>query len=141
MCHGPFGVTGGAVRRPPGSSLGEARRVEQSLQVGRICRRDAAAYCSLRTRSVEGLLQPAEPEVLRELGAGFAGMARMLDCYDIEGTRVWGVFQADVLAGAVSLSRHFHLQRLDVARSEEHTSELQSLMRISYAGFCLKKKN
>src|SRR3546814_10617407 len=30
-------------------------------------------------------------------------------------------------------------ERLD-ARSEEHTSELQSLMRISYAVFCLKKK-
>src|SRR3546814_5762388 len=28
-----------------------------------------------------------------------------------------------------------------VARSEEHTSELQSLMRISYAVFCLQKKN
>src|SRR3546814_1668941 len=28
-----------------------------------------------------------------------------------------------------------------VARSEEHTSELQSLMRISYAVFCLKNKN
>src|SRR3546814_10174206 len=28
----------------------------------------------------------------------------------------------------------------DQARSEEHTSELQSLMRISYAVFCLKKK-
>src|SRR3546814_8938728 len=28
-----------------------------------------------------------------------------------------------------------------VIRSEEHTSELQSLMRISYAVFCLKKKN
>src|SRR3546814_7807329 len=28
-----------------------------------------------------------------------------------------------------------------VCRSEEHTSELQSLMRISYAVFCLKKKN
>src|SRR3546814_9460416 len=28
----------------------------------------------------------------------------------------------------------------DPARSEEHTSELQSLMRISYAVFCLKKK-
>src|SRR3546814_5138993 len=27
------------------------------------------------------------------------------------------------------------------SRSEEHTSELQSLMRISYAAFCLKKKN
>src|SRR3546814_8970978 len=29
----------------------------------------------------------------------------------------------------------------DRPRSEEHTSELQSLMRISYAVFCLKKKN
>src|SRR3546814_10342184 len=29
----------------------------------------------------------------------------------------------------------------DRSRSEEHTSELQSLMRISYAVFCLKKKN
>src|SRR3546814_9640071 len=28
-----------------------------------------------------------------------------------------------------------------LVRSEEHTSELQSLMRISYAVFCLKKKN
>src|SRR3546814_4980253 len=30
---------------------------------------------------------------------------------------------------------------LRYVRSEEHTSELQSLMRISYAVFCLKKKN
>src|SRR3546814_1258418 len=29
----------------------------------------------------------------------------------------------------------------ELGRSEEHTSELQSLMRISYAVFCLKKKN
>src|SRR3546814_6701187 len=29
---------------------------------------------------------------------------------------------------------------LSLSRSDEHTSELQSLMRISYAGFCLKKK-
>src|SRR3546814_9451720 len=33
------------------------------------------------------------------------------------------------------------LGKLTKARSEEHTSELQSLMRISYAVFCLKKKN
>src|SRR3546814_6497447 len=33
------------------------------------------------------------------------------------------------------------LAMMDAARSEEHTSELQSLMRISYAVFCLKKKN
>src|SRR3546814_4466472 len=31
-------------------------------------------------------------------------------------------------------------EELDTSRSEEHTSELQSLMRISYAVFCLKKK-
>src|SRR3546814_5688184 len=33
------------------------------------------------------------------------------------------------------------LSAAKAARSEEHTSELQSLMRISYAVFCLKKKN
>src|SRR3546814_7773519 len=32
------------------------------------------------------------------------------------------------------------LRYFNAARSEEHTSELQSLMRISYAVFCLKKK-
>src|SRR3546814_3248996 len=34
----------------------------------------------------------------------------------------------------------FHPCALSAHRSEEHTSELQSLMRISYAVFCLKKK-
>src|SRR3546814_6193095 len=36
--------------------------------------------------------------------------------------------------------RHQHRPAVIEARSEEHTSELQSLMRISYAVFCLKKK-
>src|SRR3546814_7967792 len=44
----------------------------------------------------------------------------------------------DRCAGPNSL-RHFG-HRLQEIRSEEHTSELQSLMRISYAVFCLKKK-
>src|SRR3546814_4861724 len=41
------------------------------------------------------------------------------------------------------LARGHHTFCAGVAfdRSEEHTSELQSLMRISYAVFCLKKKN
>src|SRR3546814_3043241 len=46
------------------------------------------------------------------------------------------------------LGKHFALlgstgtgKSTSAARSEEHTSELQSLMRISYAVFCLKKKN
>src|SRR3546814_9533465 len=37
--------------------------------------------------------------------------------------------------------RRCSVMRLSAGRSEEHTSELQSLMRISYAVFCLKKKN
>src|SRR3546814_1717504 len=36
--------------------------------------------------------------------------------------------------------RNRQVRRMLAARSEEHTSELQSLMRISYAVFCLKKK-
>src|SRR3546814_16032 len=41
----------------------------------------------------------------------------------------------------VSLDRmDLHSQVFKAIRSEEHTSELQSLMRISYAVFCLKKK-
>src|SRR3546814_10479115 len=35
---------------------------------------------------------------------------------------------------------HGQFRLLEQRRSEEHTSELQSLMRISYAVFCLKKK-
>src|SRR3546814_1357392 len=37
-------------------------------------------------------------------------------------------------------SDHHRYGRMQDGRSEEHTSELQSLMRISYAVFCLKKK-
>src|SRR3546814_10044364 len=40
----------------------------------------------------------------------------------------------------VDLRDRQDMQRARPARSEEHTSELQSLMRISYAVFCLKKK-
>src|SRR3546814_10709694 len=43
--------------------------------------------------------------------------------------------QPRLVANAVADALRFH------ARSEEHTSALQSLMRISYAVFCLKKKN
>src|SRR3546814_3178763 len=39
-----------------------------------------------------------------------------------------------------TFASHF-VRRAGRGRSEEHTSELQSLMRISYAVFCLKKKN
>src|SRR3546814_4640146 len=55
--------------------------------------------------------------------------ARFLDLYPIDGPPIIGQARMDE-----------HMARLDKIRSEEHTSELQSLMRISYAVFCLKKK-
>src|SRR3546814_9590423 len=56
------------------------------------------------------------------------------------------VFQGDQCpSGDVDQRAELISQRIDHShrrmRSEEHTSELQSLMRISYAVFCLKKKN
>src|SRR3546814_1517520 len=41
---------------------------------------------------------------------------------------------------AAAVQGRLRQEPADVARSEEHTSELQSLMRISYAVFCLNKK-
>src|SRR3546814_1904473 len=46
-----------------------------------------------------------------------------------------------VAEGGLRLAARLLHQRFELVRSEEHTSELQSLMRISYAVFCLKKKN
>src|SRR3546814_15218083 len=43
-------------------------------------------------------------------------------------------------AGGGATARPCRVCRPRAGRSEEHTSELQSLMRISYAVFCLKKK-
>src|SRR3546814_15064968 len=51
--------------------------------------------------------------------------------------------QCGVNASCAYLAGDFRVRRDDrrkCSRSEEHTSELQSLMRISYAVFCLKKK-
>src|SRR3546814_10536749 len=58
---------------------------------------------------------------------------------------VVGQHEADPLVGGQRLAERHALRGVgggDVVspRSEEHTSELQSLMRISYAVFCLKKK-
>src|SRR3546814_10808129 len=63
---------------------------------------------------------------------GHADRAHCLGIEELAYDRLLGAEQH--LAGAE------HGQVLVVERSEEHTSELQSLMRISYAVFCLKKK-
>src|SRR3546814_9806081 len=61
---------------------------------------------------------------------GLLGIERR---HQLEGIRLLDHHRAEPVDGPA--------QRLGVAlRSEEHTSELQSLMRISYAVFCLKQK-
>src|SRR3546814_4861696 len=60
------------------------------------------------------------------------GMASTLFWVD-PANRLTAVFFVQTIPYDGTLHRDF--------RSEEHTSELQSLMRISYAVFCLKKKN
>src|SRR3546814_7474108 len=54
--------------------------------------------------------------------------------FDIAREPGFGAVEAAILVYEAGLSP------LVLERSEEHTSELQSLMRISYAGFCLKQK-
>src|SRR3546814_4916468 len=49
--------------------------------------------------------------------------------------------KAGVARAADARTAHVIIFFINTPRSEEHTSELQSLMRISYAVFCLKKKN
>src|SRR3546814_817021 len=55
---------------------------------------------------------------------------------DVQGAHMMG-FSA---VGAHLVSQYLEQLTCEGVRSEEHTSELQSLMRISYAVFCLKKK-
>src|SRR3546814_9449031 len=66
------------------------------------------------------------PEARKELSVGFEMLQRSLEELDPH----------DFLKSKPDLWLYFYE---DLLRSEEHTSELQSLMRISYAVFCLKK--
>src|SRR3546814_1887772 len=73
---------------------------------------------------------------LRRIEGQVRGVAQMIEddryCIDVL-NQVQAIKAALGRAESEILKRH-------AARSEEHTSELQSLMRISYAVFCLKKK-
>src|SRR3546814_7118004 len=75
-------------------------------------------------------LGPAEAEVGADLRQPDLRDARAVGCEHVD----------PVISVTDPAGGRPHIPLL-VARSEEHTSELQSLMRISYAVFCLKKKN
>src|SRR3546814_5308849 len=94
--------------------------------------------------------RPAVEMLLRCLGIGFRAMDRTVD---VLRRSIDGVELQQLVAGvdAVVLSPSGNddaiialdgrADAIDENRSEEHTSELQSLMRTSYAVFCLTKKN
>src|SRR3546814_7768656 len=98
---------------------------------------------ALSAAQTEQLAALAQAQGVMQLGAT---AARLLDVGQDDALRAqvtaWGeqhgVDTAFVPAGA-RLSQ-CRVLAMDMDRSEEHTSELQSLMRISYAVFCLKKK-
>src|SRR3546814_10762686 len=99
-------------------------------------------------------MSPVVPEII---GVGEAGDAALDELADAHIGGIAGadhesviIIEADAIGGIadveteqmVVLEEHAGLDReVQGLRSEEHTSELQSLMRISYAVFCLKKKN
>src|SRR3546814_1261064 len=79
-------------------------------------------------------------EAWRDLGTPKAGGVLLI------GDHASAIVPADIDLGIdpVLLTQHIAIDigvaEVAALRSEEHTSELQSLMRISYAVFCLKKK-
>src|SRR3546814_5535766 len=87
----------------------------------------------------------AKPLRLRAGRSTHAGPASALALVSARRGLAAGLFRLGLaaLGFARSLLRRLRLllrRLLLLLRSEEHTSELQSLMRISYAVFCLKKK-
>src|SRR3546814_5205883 len=75
------------------------------------------------------------PALIAFQALAFYSVARMLD-HPISGSVTLGF----ALAAAFLTRGWIGFLPIMLARSEEHTSELQSLMRISYAVFCLKQK-
>src|SRR3546814_3292575 len=120
------------------AKLGEGDERSERLAVGQQARADRRRrhrgerieQHAGEARAPERRLEPARTDEMRELGADFVARGRFGHVFEI-------------LFG--SARRHPcererpHLRIARRGRSEEHTSELQSLMRISYAVFCLKK--
>src|SRR3546814_5748127 len=94
----------------------------------------------LRVVSVRGFPTSTWPGILGDLnrlGFAYRWSTRFLCLDKAEAERELGRLRRQWFAKRKNV---IALLRETIFRSEEHTSELQSLMRISYAVFCLKKK-
>src|SRR3546814_4523942 len=103
-----------------------------------VCSSDLAL--GVGVADLDGLAGHAGDHVGRAVGVA---VDRVLDrrYHHDEVDRQLHLHRRDKGADDGGAAAHVVLHLLDTAlRSEEHTSELQSLMRISYAVFCLKKK-
>src|SRR3546814_9573688 len=100
-------------------------------------------------KSVDGLLAQVEQKKIRlpalkdDIAAVLTALKKRPDAFS-RMVAAFDIGKALDLAALVDSSTKGHssadLMLAYMPRSEEHTSELQSLMRISYAVFCLKKK-
>src|SRR3546814_3778710 len=94
--------------------------------------RDRTGPSPAQEESMAKLPKPGQPV------RGSRSGAPIMALFDLLGRRwAMGVLWTLSEGGAMTFRE---LQERCATRSEEHTSELQSLMRISYAVFCLKKK-
>src|SRR3546814_7705484 len=90
---------------------------------------------------VKALNDTTASMILTIISAPSAAMPRVIVMRPpVPRDRSWSL-RRRISASALCVSIPLLLASADLHRSEEHTSELQSLMRISYAVFCLKKKN
>src|SRR3546814_8206685 len=113
---------------PPGTPSLKAKATRRRKQP--MAKTDTILVVNAGSSSIKFSLYPAAPGDSAILGGGI-----------VEGIGVAPQFKGRI-CGRISEERWPDGRALDhdhFFRSEEHTSELQSLMRISYAVFCLKK--
>src|SRR3546814_8942700 len=101
----------------------------------------AAAEAALRDREGERVHHADEGDDAAGLAVEADGFADAAHRAPIGADAAAAAGEPDILVPRADDALQDVVDRVQIARSEEHTSELQSLMRISYAVFCLKKKN
>src|SRR3546814_8495888 len=117
--------------QPGAREAGCAGVQQQAVYVALVLRRGRAREGQRRRPQVEVEQAVAETGLVVVVALGLRGG----DDFDLPPV------EAEALVDRANLRLdRLRVRQEDADRSEEHTSELQSLMRISYAVFCLKKK-